>query len=113
MRALEHSCPYRVFSPRIEARTQIFLGGRMQPRLFAPRYWLTWAGLGVLRLLAMLPFPALLATGRVIGAIVRHLPIGFVRTARRNIELCFPELDEPARERLLNQHFASLGMALT
>jgi KDO2-lipid IV(A) lauroyltransferase len=66
----------------------------------------------LLRLLALLPFPALLATGRVLGALLRHLPISFVRTARRNIELCFPELDAPAREKLLDEHFKSLGMAL-
>lgn len=84
----------------------------MRLRLLAPRYWLTWAGIGLLRLLALLPFPALLATGRVLGALLRHLPISFVRTARRNIELCFPELDAPAREKLLDEHFKSLGMAL-
>jgi KDO2-lipid IV(A) lauroyltransferase len=81
-------------------------------RLFAPRYWPTWAGLGLLRLLALLPFPALLASGRALGAVLRHLPLRFVRTARRNIELCFPELDERGREQLLNEHFKSLGMAL-
>jgi KDO2-lipid IV(A) lauroyltransferase len=84
----------------------------MRLRLFAPRYWLTWAGIGLLRLLAMLPFPALVATGRTLGRLLRHLPISFVRTARRNIELCFPELDAPARERLLDEHFKSLGIAL-
>jgi KDO2-lipid IV(A) lauroyltransferase len=60
----------------------------------------------------MLPFPALVATGRTLGRVLRHLPISFVRTARRNIELCFPELDAPARERLLDEHFKSLGIAL-
>jgi Kdo2-lipid IVA lauroyltransferase/acyltransferase len=84
----------------------------MPLRLFAPRYWPTWAGLGLLRLLALLPFPLLLASGRGLGALLRHLPIGFVRTARRNLELCFPHLDAPARERLLDEHFRSLGMAL-
>jgi KDO2-lipid IV(A) lauroyltransferase len=84
----------------------------MRLRLFAPRYWPTWAGIGLLRLLALLPYPALLATGRALGTLLRHLPIRFVRTARRNIELCFPELDAPARERLLNEHFKSLGIAL-
>ncbi len=84
----------------------------MRLRLFAPRYWLTWAGIGLLRLLAMLPFPVMLATGRALGSLLRHLPISFVRIARRNIELCFPELDAPARERLLNEHFKSLGIAL-
>ena len=84
----------------------------MRPRLFAPRYWPTWAGIGLLRLLAMLPFPALLATGRALGSLLRHLPISFVRIARRNIELCFPELDASAREQLLKEHFKSLGIAL-
>lgn len=84
----------------------------MRLRLLAPRYWLTWAGLGLLRLLALLPFPALLASGRALGSVLRHLPISFVRTARRNIELCFPELDLRAREKLLDAHFKSLGMAL-
>ena len=84
----------------------------MPLRLFAPRYWPTWAGLALLRLLALLPFPLLLASGRGLGALLRHLPIGFVRTARRNLELCFPHLDAPARQRLLEQHFSSLGMAL-
>src|SRR5207344_2310877 len=31
---------------------------------------------------------------------------------RRNLEICFPELDEKAREALLREHFASLGMAV-
>jgi KDO2-lipid IV(A) lauroyltransferase len=84
----------------------------MRLRLFAPRYWPTWMGLGLLRLLAMLPFPAMLATGRALGMLLRHLPLRFVRTARRNLELCFPELDAPARERLLDEHFKSLGIAL-
>ena len=81
-------------------------------RLFAPRYWPTWAGLGLLRLLALLPFPALLAVGRALGAVLRRLPLRFVRVARRNIELCFPELDDAGRKRLLDEHFKSLGMAL-
>jgi KDO2-lipid IV(A) lauroyltransferase len=81
-------------------------------RLFAPRYWPTWTALGVLRLLALLPFAWLVVLGRLLGAVLRRLPVGFVRTARRNMELCLPELDAGKREQLLNQHFASLGIAL-
>ena len=84
----------------------------MRLRLLAPRYWLTWAGLGLLRLLALLPYAAIVRLGRLLGAVVRRLAPGFVRTARRNIELCLPELSAEARERLLNAHFASLGIAL-
>jgi Kdo2-lipid IVA lauroyltransferase/acyltransferase len=84
----------------------------MRLRLLAPRYWLTWMGLGLLRLVALLPFACIVSVGRALGAVVRHLPIGFIRTARRNIELCMPELTPEAREHLLNEHFASLGIAL-
>jgi Kdo2-lipid IVA lauroyltransferase/acyltransferase len=84
----------------------------MPLRLAAPRYWLTWAGLGLLRLLALLPFGVIVRLGRAVGAVMRALPIRFVRTARRNLELCLPELSAAERERLLNEHFASLGVAL-
>ncbi len=84
----------------------------MRLRLFAPRYWPTWAGLGILRLLALLPFPCLVAVGRVLGRAMRLLPLRFVRTARRNMELCLPELDAASREKLLDQHFESLGIAV-
>ena len=87
-------------------------GVTMQIRLLAPRYWLTWAALGLLRLIALLPYGGLVRLGRGLGAVLRHLPIRFVRTARRNIELCLPELGERAREQLLDAHFASLGIAL-
>jgi Kdo2-lipid IVA lauroyltransferase/acyltransferase len=84
----------------------------MRLRLLAPRYWLTWAGLGLLRVMALLPFRVMVAVGTVLGAVLRRVPIGFVKTARRNLELCFPELSPRAREELLDRHFASLGIAV-
>jgi KDO2-lipid IV(A) lauroyltransferase len=69
-------------------------------------------GLGVLRLLALLPYSVLLRLGALLGALLRGLLARFVRTARRNIELCLPDLDPATRERLLRQHFASLGIAV-
>jgi KDO2-lipid IV(A) lauroyltransferase len=84
----------------------------MRLRLLAPRYWLTWVGLGLLRLLALLPFGAIVRVGRGLGVVLRYVSPGFVRTARRNLELCMPELTPEARERLLKEHFASLGVAL-
>jgi len=69
----------------------------MRLRLLAPRYWLTWVGLGLLRVMALLPFPLMVRLGSLLGAVLRHLPIGFVKTARRNLELCFSELSPRAR----------------
>jgi len=84
----------------------------MPLRLFAPRYWLTWVGLGVLRLVALLPFAGIVRLGGLLGSVLRHVPTSFVRTARRNLELCLPELSPAQREQLLDRHFASLGIAL-
>ena len=82
------------------------------PRLLSPRYWPTWAGLAVLRLLSLLPYRLQLAVGSALGGLLRRLPLRYVRIARRNIELCLPELGAAARSRLLNRHFTSLGMTL-
>ena len=84
----------------------------MPLRLFAPRYWPTWLGLALLRLLTPLPLAVLLILGKGLGRLVRHLPVNFVHVARRNLQLCLPELSDQQRERLLAQHFASIGIAL-
>ena len=80
--------------------------------LAAPRYWPTWLALGVLRLFEPLPFAFLVALGRALGTLLHWLPLRFVRIARRNLELCFPELAPDERERILAQHFRSVGIAL-
>jgi len=80
--------------------------------LLAPRYWPTAFGLALLRVLEPLPYRLLIALGSALGTVVRWLPLSFVRIARRNLELCLPELDGAARERLLRAHFRSLGISV-
>jgi KDO2-lipid IV(A) lauroyltransferase len=63
-----------------------------------------------MRLVVMLPYPTILGVGRNLGRIARRLPLPYLRVARRNIELCLPELDAAARETLLGRHFESLGI---
>ena len=84
----------------------------MPIRLFAPRYWPTWLGLGLLRVFAVLPYGWLVRIGQGLGSILLRLPIPFIRTARRNMELCLPGLSAAARQQLLVQHFQSLGIGL-
>ena len=80
--------------------------------MFHPRYWPTWLALGILRVFEPLPFSFLVWLGRRIGGLLARLPLGFVRIARRNLELCFPELSPAERERILREHFRSLGIGL-
>ena len=81
-------------------------------RMLAPRYWPTWLGIGCLRVIEPLPYAWQLRIGRFIGRIVRLLPLSYVRIARRNIEICLPDLPPEAREALLKRHFESLGIGL-
>ncbi len=84
----------------------------MKAAYFHPRFWPTWLGIGVLRLFEPLPHRLLHLLGRGLGLFVHLFPTPFKRIARRNIELCLPELDAAARARILREHFAGLGCAL-
>jgi KDO2-lipid IV(A) lauroyltransferase len=54
----------------------------------------------------------MLRTGHMIGWIGRHLPLNYVRVARRNLELCLPELTSREREAILDRHFKCIGVGL-
>lgn len=88
------------------------MSGPWPTRLLAPWYWPTWAGLGLLRLLAKLSYPTLLGIGAALGGALWHLPLPQRRVVRRNLALCLPELDAAARERLARQHFREAGITL-
>jgi len=84
----------------------------MRLEFLHPKYWLTWVGLGFMRSLELLPYPAQRRVGNAIGALLEALPLHFRRIARRNIDLCLPQLAEQDRAALVDRHFRSLGMAL-
>ncbi|HLZ97545.1 MAG TPA: hypothetical protein VKP66_06315 [Steroidobacteraceae bacterium] len=84
----------------------------IRPGLFAPKYWLTWSGVGILRVLELLPYAAQRFVGSRIGTLIRHMPLAYNRIARRNIELCFPRLSPVERSELLKRHCESLGIGL-
>jgi Kdo2-lipid IVA lauroyltransferase/acyltransferase len=77
-----------------------------------PRYWPTWLALAVLRIFEPLPFPLLMWLGRRIGDVLVHLPLGFVRIARRNLELCLPENSPQERQQILREHFRNIGAGI-
>lgn len=76
----------------------------------APRYWPTWIALGLLRLGTLMPLRGQLAVGRWLGRRLHRFMHRRRRIAATNLRLCFPDLDEAARRRLLLAHFESLGM---
>jgi KDO2-lipid IV(A) lauroyltransferase len=84
----------------------------MRAALLAPKYWPTWVALGALRLGHLLPFGLQVMFGSALGCAVSWLPVSHVRIVRRNLELCFPDLDTRARRKLIRRHFASLGVGI-
>ena len=77
-----------------------------------PRYWLTWFGVGVLWLLVQLPYPVLCFLGTRTGTLARPFLKRRESIARKNLELCFPNLSQEERDKLVDENFRSLGMGL-
>lgn len=81
-------------------------------RFWQPRYWGIWLCLGLFRINSFLPYRVQMAEGRALGALLYHMLRGRRRVAGVNLALCFPEATADARQQLLRQHFASLGMTI-
>jgi KDO2-lipid IV(A) lauroyltransferase len=81
-------------------------------RFRAPRYWLTWIVLGIIHLSARLPVGLQLALGSGLGWLFRILQRREVRIARKNLEICLPELGPTERDALLRRHFRSIGLSV-
>ena len=62
--------------------------------------------------MARIPWPLQRALGRGLGALLQAGMGSRREIARRNLLLCFPELDDAARDALLREHFASLAIGL-
>lgn len=83
-------------------------------KLLSPRYWPTWAGLGFLRGLSLLPMPLLWLLGLALGQVALLFPSRAKRTVKINLRLSFPHLRPRERRRLRRMHFRRLGqLALT
>lgn len=83
-----------------------------QAQFLLPRYWPTWLGILLVRVISLLPLPVLIAVGEGLGTLLGKLLKSRRRVVRTNLRLCLPELDEAAREKLADAHFAALGAGL-
>ena len=79
---------------------------------WGPRYWPTWLGLGLLRLICALPHSFAMNIGRLIGRVTHAFARSRRAIVRRNIELCFPELTPAERDAMARAHFLALGMSV-
>ncbi len=77
-----------------------------------PRYWAAWSSLIGLRLLSLLPYRLLLMVGHLLGWVLYRASPDRREIARINLRLCFPQMHDDERERLLRANFESLGIAV-
>jgi KDO2-lipid IV(A) lauroyltransferase len=80
--------------------------------LLSPRFWPAWIGVGVMKLIAMLPYKMLMGIGRLLGEIIERVPSPRREVAAINVALCFPELDATAQAKLVDAHLRDIGMML-
>ncbi|MEX0732335.1 MAG: LpxL/LpxP family Kdo(2)-lipid IV(A) lauroyl/palmitoleoyl acyltransferase [Aquisalimonadaceae bacterium] len=86
--------------------------GRFPDHPLHPFNWGQLLTLAIVWALGQLPWRMALALGRGLGRIGYYLARTRRRIARRNLELCFPALDDQARERLVRENLMFTGKGL-
>ena len=79
---------------------------------WTPNYWPAWIGFAFLRASCYLPYPLQIRVGKAIGRLAHRVGAERRAIARRNIELCFPELTAQERNKLAREHFEALGASI-
>ncbi len=77
-----------------------------------PRYWYAWPVLALMTVLSWLPLRVLWLLGSALGWLFYWFPSPSCRIAARNIELCFPDMRDEERRKLVQCHFRLCGFAL-
>ena len=81
-------------------------------QFLAPKYWPTWIGLGLLRLINLLPFNTQLKVGALLGKVIYRIAKSRRHVAEVNIKLCFPELNKKEQARLVKDVFINNGIGI-
>jgi KDO2-lipid IV(A) lauroyltransferase len=81
-------------------------------QFIAPRYWLTWVALGLMWLVAHLPFPLQIRMGQLLGLLSYYFAGERRHVCEVNLRLCFPQLSQSEQRRLVKQTFISNGIGL-
>ncbi len=75
-----------------------------------PKYWGIWLGLSLLRLLSFAPYYLKFKIGDFIGQIMYKLAKSRRGLALKNITMCFPEKTPSEHQKIVKDHFKSLGI---
>jgi KDO2-lipid IV(A) lauroyltransferase len=90
------------------------MAGTRKPlyHFWTPNYWYLWLFLGLLRLSCLLRYPVQLRIFKAAGRLLHRFDTKRRLTARRNIQLCFPELLKAKRDALVLAHYEAIGASI-
>lgn len=77
-----------------------------------PKFWLTWLSIFLLYTISWLPYKIQIGIGKGLAFLLSKLAKKRVLVAKRNLELCFPDMSEQERSRLLKENMFNAGMAV-
>ncbi|MDH3644627.1 MAG: lipid A biosynthesis acyltransferase [Gammaproteobacteria bacterium] len=83
---------------------------KSRPGIYSPRVWPTWSFVGVAWLLARLPLGPLTSLGRLLGRAAYYVAPARRHIAEVNLRLCFPGLDDAARDALVRKNFQHVAV---
>jgi KDO2-lipid IV(A) lauroyltransferase len=90
------------------------MAGTRKPlyHFWTPNYWYLWLFLGLLRLSCLLAYDVQLRVFKAAGRLLHRFDTKRRLTARRNIQLCFPELSVEERNALVLAHYEAIGASM-
>jgi KDO2-lipid IV(A) lauroyltransferase len=80
--------------------------------LWRPGNALAALGILFLRLTALLPLPMMRGAGKALGSVAAVIYPYRRHVGLTNLRLCFPDMSETERKRLLYKHYQAMGMGL-
>ncbi|MCP4488222.1 MAG: LpxL/LpxP family Kdo(2)-lipid IV(A) lauroyl/palmitoleoyl acyltransferase [Gammaproteobacteria bacterium] len=77
-----------------------------------PRYWPMWVTIGLLRVVAYLPFRGQILLGKLLGKAIQHLPGARQRIVDINLQHCFPGHSASERDSIKNCCYKNIGISI-
>ncbi len=90
---------------KIAGQSSLIYKAKFEAEFLRPTYWLTWLAVFMLFIFMLLPAKLTDFTGNILGDLARNINAKRRRIARKNIELCFPDINQQQRNKLLKQNF--------
>ena len=78
----------------------------------APRHWPTWLGLGLMWLVALLPWSLQIHLGAALGSLLYHLIRSRRQVADINLRHCFPKMAATERDQLVRDTFRASAISI-